>query len=108
MEMIDLERMKAAGKIVSKIIGISNDVEFLRVTDPLIVKLRIAFALVCFGLGAETVLAIIPVGKERPRTDGAFLSHRPWLPPWRSTAYHSQACGEYMFAVSPHTASASH
>ena len=62
--MIELELMHSANKLVNDVIGLSQDDKVLVVTDADKLKVGKAFAMVCRGMGAETVISLMPMTGE--------------------------------------------
>ena len=75
--MLELELMESAERIVKDVIGVSDADKVLVITDSAKLNVGKAFSLVCRGLGAETVLALMPLrgehGNEPPGTIAAAM-----------------------------------
>lgn len=75
--MYELELIQSAEKLVREVIGVKKEDKVLVVTDAEKLMVGKAFALSCRGLGAETVLAILPLtgehGNEPPATIAAAM-----------------------------------
>jgi leucyl aminopeptidase (aminopeptidase T) len=76
--MMVLELMNAAERISLELIGVKEKDRVLVVTDPGKLTVGKSFCLVCRGIGAETVLAIMPFigehGNEPPSTIAAAMA----------------------------------
>jgi len=76
-EMLELELMQSANRLVNDVIGLKKTESVLIVTDAAKLNVGRAFALVCRGIGNETVLAIMPAtgehGNEPPKTIAAAM-----------------------------------
>ena len=77
MDMLELELMESAFKLVTQVIGLKQTDKVLVVTDAAKINVGKAFAMVCRGLGAETVMALMPMsgehGNEPPATIAAAM-----------------------------------
>ena len=77
MDMLELELMESAFKLVTQVIGVKQTDKVLVVTDAAKINVGKAFAMVCRGLGAETVMALMPMsgehGNEPPATIAAAM-----------------------------------
>lgn len=62
--MDKLEMMQSAEKLVREVIGLQKEEQVLVVTDAMKLKVGEVFALACRGLGAETILSIMPLTGE--------------------------------------------
>lgn len=75
--MYELELIQSAEKLVREVIGVKKEDKVLVVTDAEKLMVGKAFALSCRGLGAETVLAVLPLtgehGNEPPATIAAAM-----------------------------------
>jgi len=75
--MQELELMQSAEKLVRDVIKVSRTDHVLVVTDAAKLTVGKVFALVCRALGAETVVALMPMtgehGSEPPRTIAAAM-----------------------------------
>ena len=75
--MQEFELMQSAEKLVRDVIGVASTDHVLVVTDAAKYPVGKVFALVCRGLGAQTVVALMPMtgehGSEPPRTIGAAM-----------------------------------
>jgi leucyl aminopeptidase (aminopeptidase T) len=75
--MLELELMQSANRLVKDVIGLKRTESVLIVTDAAKLNVGRAFALVCRGIGNETVLAILPAtgehGNEPPMTIAAAM-----------------------------------
>jgi len=75
--MIMLELMQSAYRLVTDVIGVKGTDRVLVVTDAAKLNVGNAFAMVCRGLGAETVIALMPMtgehGNEPPVTIAAAM-----------------------------------
>jgi leucyl aminopeptidase (aminopeptidase T) len=73
--MMELELMESATRLVKDVIGVNRADSVLVITDPAKSNVGRAFALVCRGLGCETVLLFMPLtgehGNEPPPTVAA-------------------------------------
>lgn len=75
--MQELELIQSAERLARGVIGVTAEHHVLVVTDTAKLMVGKAFALVCRGLGAETVLTLMPMtgehGSEPPRTIAAAM-----------------------------------
>jgi leucyl aminopeptidase (aminopeptidase T) len=75
--MQELELMQSAERLVRDVMGVTADQHVLVVTDAAKFTVGKVFALVCRALGAETVIALMPMtgehGSEPPRTIAAAM-----------------------------------
>jgi leucyl aminopeptidase (aminopeptidase T) len=75
--MYELELMQSAEKLARDVIQVRKEHKVLVVTDAEKLTVANAFALTCRGLGAETVIAIMPLtgehGREPPATIAAAM-----------------------------------
>ncbi len=75
--MYELELIQSAEKLAREVIFVKKEHKVLIVTDYEKLKVGNAFALTCRGLGAETVIAIMPLtgehGNEPPATIAAAM-----------------------------------
>lgn len=75
--MYELELIQSAEKLAREVIFVKKEHKVLVVTDYEKLKVGNAFALTCRGLGAETVIAIMPLtgehGNEPPATIAAAM-----------------------------------
>ena len=75
--MYELELIESAEKLAREVIYVKKEHKVLVVTDYEKLKVGNAFALTCRGLGAETVIAIMPLtgehGSEPPATIAAAM-----------------------------------
>jgi leucyl aminopeptidase (aminopeptidase T) len=75
--MLELELIGSANRLVIDVIGLKKTESVLIVTDAAKLNVGKAFALVCRGIGNETVLAIMPAtgehGNEPPATIAAAM-----------------------------------
>jgi leucyl aminopeptidase (aminopeptidase T) len=75
--MYELELIQSAEKLAREVIHVKKEHKVLVVTDYEKLKVGNAFALTCRGLGAETVIAIMPLtgehGSEPPATIAAAM-----------------------------------
>jgi leucyl aminopeptidase (aminopeptidase T) len=75
--MFELELMESARKLVEVVMAVKREDKVLVVTDSAKLTVGNAFALVCRGIGAETVLALMPMtgehGSEPPATIAAAM-----------------------------------
>ncbi len=75
--MYDLEIIQSAEKVVRKVIGVKEQDKVLVITDAAKLNVGKAFSLACRGLGAETVMALMPMtgehGNEPPATIAAAM-----------------------------------
>jgi leucyl aminopeptidase (aminopeptidase T) len=75
--MFELELIRSAEKLARDVIQVKKGHKVLIVTDSEKLKVGNAFALTCRGLGAETVIAIMPMsgehGNEPPATIAAAM-----------------------------------
>jgi len=62
--MYELELMRTAQRIVKDVMNVREHHKVLVVTDPAKLKVANAIALVCRGIGAETVLMLMPLMSE--------------------------------------------
>ena len=73
----ELELIQSAEKLARDVIQVKKDHKVLIVTDSEKLTVGNAFALTCRGLGAETVIAIMPIsgehGSEPPTTVAAAM-----------------------------------
>jgi leucyl aminopeptidase (aminopeptidase T) len=77
LDMIELDLMESAYRLVTRVIGVTQAEKVLIVTDADKLNIGRAFASVCRGLGNETVVAIMPMtgehGNEPPATIAAAM-----------------------------------
>ena len=77
MDMLELELMESAFRLVTQVIGVKQTDTVLVVTDAAKINVGKAFTMVCRGLGAETVMALMPMsgehGNEPPATIAAAM-----------------------------------
>lgn len=75
--MYELELIQSAEKLVREVIGVKKEDKVLVVTDAEKLMVGKAFSLSCRGLGAETVITILPLtgehGNEPPATIAAAM-----------------------------------
>ena len=75
--MYELELIRSAEKLARDVIQVKKGHHVLIVTDSEKLKVGNAFALTCRGLGAETVIALMPIsgehGSEPPATIAAAM-----------------------------------
>lgn len=75
--MIDLELIQSANRLVRDIIGVNQEDKVLVITDAARLNVGKMLAMVCRGLGSETVVAIMPMkgehGNEPPATIAAAM-----------------------------------
>jgi leucyl aminopeptidase (aminopeptidase T) len=75
--MYELEIMQSAEKLVRDVIGVTEHDEVLVITDAAKLNVGKSFSLVCRGLGAQTVMALMPLagehGNEPPSTIAAAM-----------------------------------
>jgi len=76
--MLEMELMYSAERIVREVIVLKKEDKVLVVTDAAKLNVGKAFSLVCRGLGAETVLTLMPMtgehGNEPPAVIAAAMA----------------------------------
>jgi len=75
--MYELEIIQTAEKLVREVMGVKEEDKVLVITDVAKMAVGNAFAIACKGLGAETVMALMPLtgehGNEPPATIAAAM-----------------------------------
>lgn len=75
--MFELELMESARNLVEMVMAVKKGDQVLVITDPARMTVGKAFALVCRAIGAETVMALMPMtgqhGSEPPATIAAAM-----------------------------------